>query len=169
MPSAIIRERTPADLPAAADALIEIHRTDGYPVEGVADPIAWLTGPTLLRAWVAELAGCIVGHVAISEPGTDDAAPRIWREQSGETTPTLVLGRLFVLPDARGHAVGRRLLEAARDESRTRGTRLTLDVMAKDTAAIALYERLGWRRTGETRHDDGTGHGHPALAYVSPP
>jgi len=28
-----------------------------------------------------------------------------------------------------------------------------LDVMTKDVAAIALYERLGWRRIGTTQHE----------------
>jgi len=39
----VVRERTLADIPAAAAALVEVHRTDGYPVEGVADPIRWVT------------------------------------------------------------------------------------------------------------------------------
>jgi hypothetical protein len=39
--------------------------------------------------------------------------------------------------------------------------------MAKDAAAIGLYERLGWQRIGTTQHDDGHGHGIDAYCYVS--
>lgn len=167
-PSLVIRERTPADLPAAA-ALVEVHRTDGYPVEGVADPTAWLTGNSQIRAWVAELDGDIVGHVAISEPDSADAAPELWRSHSGQPSIAVaVLGRPFVLPGARGHAAGRRLVDAAQLAASDRGVRPVLDVMTKDAAAIALYERLGWRRIGETSHDDGSGQVVPAVAYVSP-
>ena len=165
----VVRERTPADIPAAAAALVEVHRTDGYPVEGVADPIRWVTATGQIRAWVAELDTRIVGHVAISEPQPDDAAAHLWAAQPDSADgPIAVLGRLFVLRTTRGHAVGRRLVEAAQAAARAGGLRLVLDVMTKDAAAIALYERLGWRRIGVTDHDDGHGHPIPAYCYVSP-
>jgi ribosomal protein S18 acetylase RimI-like enzyme len=168
-PHGIIRPRTPADLPAAAAALIEVHRTDGYPVEGVDDPQGWLTHPQQLGAWVAELDGEIVGHVAISSPQPDDAAATLWHDQTETPLDDIaVLGRLFVLPTARGHAFGRRLIETAHAASRDIGRRLVLDVMAKDTAAIALYERLHWSRIGDTEHPDGHGHTVTAHCYVAP-
>ena len=74
-----IRERTAADLPAAAAALVEVHRTDGYPVEGVDDPVAWLDSAAVRRAWIAEVSERVVGHVSISEPRSDDAAALLWR------------------------------------------------------------------------------------------
>jgi ribosomal protein S18 acetylase RimI-like enzyme len=43
-----------------------------------------------------------------------------------------------------------------------------LDVMAKDAAAIKLYERLGWTRIGTTDHAAGNGNLVPASCYVSP-
>jgi ribosomal protein S18 acetylase RimI-like enzyme len=165
----VVRERKAADLPAAAAALVEVHRTDGYPVEGVADPIGWLTTTGQIRAWVAELDAQVVGHVAISEPQPDDAAAQLWASQRhGSDDPIAVLGRLFVSPTARGHAVGRRLVEAVQTSARVEGLQLVLDVMAKDSAAIALYERLGWRRIGTTNHDDGRGNTIPAYCFASP-
>ena len=41
--------------------------------------------------------------------------------------------------------------------------------MTKDAAATRLYERLGWRRIGTTKHDDGHGHTVDAYCYVGPP
>jgi hypothetical protein len=40
--------------------------------------------------------------------------------------------------------------------------------MTKDTAAIRLYERLGWQRIGTTQHDNGHGQLIPASCYISP-
>ena len=167
---ATIRRRTDADLNAAAAALVEVHRTDGYPVEGVDHPQAWLGDPHQLAAWVAELDGRTVGHVALSDPQPADAAATIWMahpESRGQHTA--VLGRLFVLRDARGHALGERLARTATDYAHRHGRRAVLDVMTKDGAAIRLYERLGWRRIGTTQHDDGHGNAIDAYCYASPP
>ena len=166
--TAIVRERTDADLPGAA-ALVDVHRTDGYPVEGVDDPEGWLTGATLLRAWVAEMDGRIVGHVAVSRPQSDDAAAVMWTGTSeGAEDAVAVLGRLFVVNAARGHSLGEKLVRAATEYAHRHVIRLVLDVMTKDAAAIQLYERHGWRRIGTTQHDDGTGRLVPAVCYVSP-
>src|SRR5690242_17948752 len=91
-----IRSRVAADLDGAAAALVEVHRTDGYPVEGVSDPQAWLTDTHQLAAWVAELAGRTVGHVALSDPQPGDAAAILWNDDPDNTDePPAVLGRLF--------------------------------------------------------------------------
>lgn len=164
-----VRERTAADLRGAAAALVEVHRTDGYPVEGVDDPVAWLDGAAVRRAWIAELRGRVVGHISISEPRPDDAAAHLWRATPGGAHDTVaVLGRLFVVTEARRRAAGERLVRAAQDHAREHGLRLVLDVMAKDAAAVALYERLGWRRIGRTEHDTGRGGTTPAHCYVAP-
>ena len=164
-----IRARATADLDAVAAALVEVHRTDGYPVEGVDDPHAWLVDSNQLAVWVAELDGRTVGHVALSEPQPGDAAAILWNDDpdnSGE--PPAVLGRLFVLRDARGHALGEQLVQTATEYAQQHGRRLVLDVMTKDAAATRLYERLGWRRIGTTKHDDGHGNAIDAYCYVSP-
>jgi GNAT superfamily N-acetyltransferase len=168
-PAVTIRRRADDDLAATADVLLAVHEHDGYPVEGVADPIAWLVSPQLLTAWVAELDNHIVGHVSISRPQPDDAAAHAWAENSaGDAATVAVLGRLFVSPTARGHALGARLLATAAEYASAEGLRLVLDVMAKDATAIALYERLGWTRIGTAEHDNGHGATFPAYLYVSP-
>ena len=60
-------------------------------------------------------------------------------------------------------------MESAHAAARDVGRRLVLDVMSKDTAAIALYERLGWTRIGDTEHPDGHGHTVTAHCYVALP
>lgn len=168
-PNVIIRDRGPADLPPIADVLVEVHRSDGYPVEGVDDPIAWLTGAHLRRAWVALRDNDIVGHVAVSEPQPDDAAVQLWKARPENNADLLaIVGRLFVHPNARGNAIGERLMRHVAHYADDNGLRLLLDVMDKDTAAIHLYQRLGWQPIGTTRHPTGRGDTVPATCFVLP-
>lgn len=168
MTSAAVRPFKEGDLPGAASALVEVHRSDGYPVEGVEDPEAWVRSDDVVAAWVAEAEGRIVGHVAVMRPQGEDAVS-MWIEQSGDHLDGIaVLARLFVVQDARKYATGRRLTEAAMAYGREHGVRLVLDVMAKDAAAIRLYERLGWYKIGETMHTFGAGQTITAVCYVAP-
>ncbi|MEW2402352.1 GNAT family N-acetyltransferase [Streptomyces sp. NPDC046862] len=125
--------------------LAEVHRCDGYPVNWPERPAEWLSQASVLRAWVAELDGRLVGHVALSRSGEGDLAPGLWSLRSGTSEDlTAVVSRLFVAPRARGHGIGALLVGRAVEEARRRGLHPVLDVVASDTAAAALYERLGW-------------------------
>lgn len=168
MKSVIIRPFENADLADTASALIQVHTTDGYPVEGVDHPEAWLRSADVIAAWVGELDGSIVGHVAIMRPHEEDAAS-LWMQQSGDGADQVgVLARLFVIKEARKHAVGERLMQAAMSYGSEHGLRLVLDVMTKDAAAIRLYERLGWREIGRAPHHYGNGQSIDAVLYVAP-
>ena len=165
----LIRERRPEDLDALGDILREVYERDGYPVEGVADPQAWLTGAGILGAWVAILDNQLVGHVQISEPNASDAAANLWADKAGVPLDRLAVGgRLFVSQRGRGHRIGQELTATATHTAQSLGRRAVLDVMAKDEAAIATYERLGWQRFGTITHTFNDGDSVPAYAYVSP-
>ncbi len=63
----------------------------------------------------------------------------------------------FVAPYARGHGLARLMMLKVEERARSQGYRvLNLDVRETQTAAIALYESLGYQRWGE----------HPAYARV---
>ncbi|WP_049560187.1 GNAT family N-acetyltransferase [Nonomuraea sp. SBT364] len=143
-----IRPRTPADLDACVDALAQVQAADRYPVDWPDDPHAWLTPAGLTSAWIAtDAAGAVLGHVGL---GAD-----------AEIT------RLFVTPAARGRGLAAQLLDAVRAAVRTP---LKLEVSAEGEAAIAFYERTGWRRVATTRADWLDTTGTPALLhhYVTP-
>src|SRR5215813_14091133 len=58
--------------------------------------------------------------------------------------------RVYLLRRFRGAGFGRRLMLEAQREARTRGVRrLLLGVYSGNSAAISLYERLGYQRVGE--------------------
>jgi GNAT superfamily N-acetyltransferase len=125
--------------------LAEVHRRDGYPVNWPDQPGEWLSHGPLLGSWVAELEGRLVGHVSLSQGGEGDLAPMLWSERNGAArAATAVVSRLFVAPQARGRRIGALLIGQAVKEARHRGLHPVLDVVASDTAAAALYERLGW-------------------------
>ncbi|MGP3999582.1 GNAT family N-acetyltransferase [Streptomyces sp. 8N706] len=167
-PNVIIRTRTDEDLPAAAAGLVTVHAADGYPVEGVEDPQGWLSPPELLEAWVAEMAGQVVGHVAVSRPQGEEAVSLYLKQAQVSEGQVVVLARLFVLPQARRKAVGEGLAREAASYARRRKLALVGDVMTKDAAAIRLYERLGCQIIGSTIHTYGEGQQTSALCFVAP-
>ncbi|MFD9505003.1 GNAT family N-acetyltransferase [Streptomyces sp. NPDC060035] len=141
-----VRRRGAADLGVCVRALAEVHARDGYPVNWPARPAGWLAqASSSLDAWVAELDGQVVGHIGLSRSGAGDAAAVLWsaREDVG-IERTAVVSRLFVAPGARGHGIGGLLMAEAVHEAGNRGLHPVLDVVSCDTAAAALYERLGW-------------------------
>jgi GNAT superfamily N-acetyltransferase len=144
-PSRRVRRRADGDVEECVRVLADVHRRDGYPVNWPERPDAWLSRGPLLGSWVAELDGRLVGHVSLSRAGEGDLAPMVWSERIGATRgATAVVSRLFVAPRARGHRIGALLIGRAVEVARRRGLHPVLDVVASDTAAAALYERLGW-------------------------
>ena len=108
---------------------------------GVAD-----AGPGLTTAAVcllANLDGQPIGCVGVEPHG-----------QTGE------LKRMYVEPSARGHGIGRRLLEAAEQAAADLGcTALRLETGTEQPEALALYESAGWThipRYGYFRDDPTT-------------
>lgn len=168
-PTATIRERSPADLPGASALLVSVYNTDRYPVEGVPNPTEWLTSPSLLQSWVAELNGEIVGHVSVTRPMSVYSAAQMWkRTPEGVNDNVAAVVRLFVLGTIRGQSLGRKLMIAASDYAEHEGLRLVLDVLEKDHGAIAFYERLGWKRIGEAMYNAGDAGHWKEFCYVSP-
>ncbi|WP_328378536.1 GNAT family N-acetyltransferase [Streptomyces sp. NBC_00440] len=130
--TAHIRLRRDADLAACVRILTDVHTRDSYPLNWPADPAGWLTPDGLLGAWVAELGGEVTGHAVLSP---------------GDEAGTCQVNRLYVSPAARGHRVGELLMDRVTCAARKSGLRPVLDVVTTNTAAVALYERLGWIRT----------------------
>jgi putative acetyltransferase len=102
--------------------------------QGFADELASLPGryaPPAGRLLLAELDGRLAGCVALRE-----CAPGICE-----------MKRLFVRDFARGHGVGRALVERVVEEGRRVGYRaMRLDTLPdRMQAANALYERMGFR------------------------
>jgi GNAT superfamily N-acetyltransferase len=168
--TAIIRPRQPGDLDALADVLVRVHALDGYPVEGVEHPKAWLTPPRQLAAWTALVSDTPVGHIALHKADRDDDAAAMWlqSEPEADLESVAIPVRLFVDPEYRGLGAAKQLMAAVFEYAHAHGLVLVFDVMLKDRAAIHLYETLGCRRLGTIDHRHSDGLVEPAAVYLAP-
>jgi len=73
---------------------------------------------------------------------------------TGRLLPDGHIGRMAVLPDARGRGVGSALLIALMDESRRRGNREAV----LNAQAMHFYEQHGYKAEGEIYDDAGIAH-----------
>jgi ribosomal protein S18 acetylase RimI-like enzyme len=102
-------------------------------------------GPDALAERVRELLSGGETEVLVAGSGPDGVAvlrfrPAIWTEAL-----ECYLAELYVVPDRRGHGLGRALMEAAIELARERGAdRMDLGTGEDDVAARALYESLGF-------------------------
>ncbi|WP_404947142.1 GNAT family N-acetyltransferase [Rhodococcus erythropolis] len=130
----IVRERVDGDLDGCVDALAQVHECDGYPNTWPQNPHRWLSSPTVVKAWVGESDGRVVGHVAVDSEVA--GAPT--------TAGSIAVSRLFVHPGSRGNGLSDALLDAVTDFAAESRLELVLDVVDDALPAIALYERRGW-------------------------
>ncbi|ANO13107.1 GNAT family N-acetyltransferase [Mycobacteroides abscessus] len=169
MNDVVIRRRRPADLAVLADVLVRVHARDGYPVEGVDNPEAWIAPPAELAAWTAAYGREVIGHVALAHARDTDEAAILWqRATSGDVSRLAILARLFVDPRYRNVGAGSRLMRTARAFADEHDLMVAFDVMLKDRDAIRLYEKLGYQRLGTVVHEHSGGKAEEAAVYCLP-
>jgi GNAT superfamily N-acetyltransferase len=122
-----------------------VHETSGYPSRWPEDPARWLTPARLVAAWVAEADGLITGHIILVRGFRADCLLRATGRDADDLGG---ISRLFVGPAARRQGTARGLLDAATAQAAKRGLQPVLDVVDDGYAAIALYERAGWKQVG---------------------
>jgi putative acetyltransferase len=124
--------------PATEDALTSLRRSDAYssslyPPESNHQPDLAALSASGVRFFVARLDGQAAGCGALVIAGVG----------KGE------LKRMFVDPAARGHGIGRALLEAVEVAARAEGIGLLqLETGIHNHEAIRLYRRCGYRERG---------------------
>jgi ribosomal protein S18 acetylase RimI-like enzyme len=149
-----LKEFTDEDLHALCEA------TDAAIIDG--GGFGWLTSPgrrvleTYFRGvllvperelFVARLDGEIVGSAILVRPPRNNEAQAFAAN----------LMHSYIAPYARGHGLARMLTVAVEDRARELGYHiLNLDVRETQTAAIRLYQTLGYTKWGE----------HPEYALV---
>lgn len=154
----IIRGRRDGDLDACEQLVQATHRHDRYPVYLGDSARSFLCHHGALSAWIAEVDNTIAGHVAL-HPATSKAVTALACDRLNITAGQIgVIARLLVSPQQRGRGAGSRLLATAAAHAHALRLQPILDVDMNLTAAIALYERAGWQRIGQTSIDlpDGT-------------
>jgi GNAT superfamily N-acetyltransferase len=140
-----IRTRSAGDLAVCVAILRRVHAASSYPVRWPADPVGWLSPEGLIAAWVAEHDGVVLGHAGLAR-GVPAGCPL---EAAGRDARAVAsVTRLFVDPAARRAGRARELLETAAACAVASDLQPVLDVVEDAQAAIALYERSGWRLVG---------------------
>lgn len=149
---ASLRLRRAADIDSLAAVLRAQQAETRYPFR---DPLPipvedFLHATDAAGAWVAERDGALVGHVCRTGPASGFAAAdllnRVCADAHGCDVATLTwVNALFVGSDARGHGIGRRLLEAVRRDALEHGLHPCLEVLPLHPAALSLYLATGWR------------------------
>lgn len=163
----LVRPRVSTDLAGVRSVLDDVYAADGYPVEGPAATMRTVEFESSAGAWVAEVGAEIVGHVVLFAP---PKTPLPGQHAAGLEGPSgtgpapATLARLAVRTDVRGQGIATALIDAVLGEAQRHGWSLVLDVLAKDEAAIRLYERTGWVRFAEFEHQVDS-RCYPGYAY----
>jgi GNAT superfamily N-acetyltransferase len=166
----LLRLREALDEPASVELLVRVHAHDGYPRHLPGSAAAFLFASHETSAWVCEVDGQVVGHVALHAAASDpvlEVAQRATRLPAGALA---VVARLLVCPDHKRQGIGRALLDLATEHARDSGQRAVLDVVtdAAGAAAAALYERAGWTIAGSTTFHFRDGASLPVAVWLSP-
>jgi GNAT superfamily N-acetyltransferase len=165
-----VRVRTDADLPALATLLADQQPHTGYPQNWpLPYPLErFIARRHELRAWVAESAGRVVGHISVADvpPGVEADG---WVANTGRLREELAaVSVLFVDHRQSGRGVGSALLGTAVGFIRDAGRVPVLDVVQETENAVRLYRRHGWQVVGETRPEWLPDDLRPVLLMVLP-
>ena len=105
-------------------------------LEGARDFLAERLGRGESVIFLAREGGQCVGFAQLYPSFSSSSMQRIW-----------ILNDLFVLASARGHGVGRALLEQSKRLATETGAKeLTLETAKNNLKAQRLYEGCGWKR-----------------------
>jgi ribosomal protein S18 acetylase RimI-like enzyme len=97
--------------------------------------------------FAAEREGRILGIVVLDETQDEQYETINWKQVEG---PHLMMHRLAVDPEAHGQGIARKLVAFSEEYAAREGyTSLRLDTYAKNTAALKLYQGLGYDLRGE--------------------
>lgn len=164
----LVREKSEDDVEECVSLLMQVHKSDGYPLYLPGDVPGFITPEYEVAAWVAEREGRIVGHVALHRAAVDPTLAVAQRVTALSAERLVVVSRLFTAPDLRRVGVGRALLQRATRHAKSHGQRAVLDVGQTLTAPAALYESEGWERVAALvlRLDEGAV--LDLWVYVSP-
>ncbi len=102
-------------------------------------------GPEKIATRLRELIKADEVTVFLAGDGPDGLVVLRFRPSLYSENLECYVAELYVVPDRRGHGLGRALIEAALEEARGRGAdHIDLGTSEDDVAARALYESLGF-------------------------
>jgi GNAT superfamily N-acetyltransferase len=163
-----IRPRALSDVPVLIEILTEVYNVTRYPVDGPPSFPARFQSTKALTSIVALYDGKLVGHAELQDTSGLDLKVVASLTPHGPISSFAALVSLFVNPKIQGKGIGARLVEETLAWVRAEGKRLVLIVLDKDTAAIRMYEKMGWERGIEYFYETSQGVKYKAFSYVAP-
>jgi ribosomal protein S18 acetylase RimI-like enzyme len=134
-PDHAVRRAGPADAAVAAQMLHDFNREFDEPTPE----------PDQLAERLVELMRTDGTVVLLGGGGPDGLAVLRFRLSLWSEARECYLAELYVVPDRRGHGLGRALMDAAIETAREQGADyMDLGTSEDDVAARALYESLGF-------------------------
>lgn len=149
----LTRRRRDVDIPTLIDILAKQQAQTQYPFQWPPDrgPEHFLRRPTEIEAWVAELAGTVVGHVALQSVAGDELG-QMWATAHGvPITELRCISVLFADRRLFRRGIGSALLARATERALADGGAPVLDVVAGHLNAVSLYLSRGWHEVGRFR------------------
>lgn len=149
----LTRPRRDADLPALIQILARQQAETQYPFVWPPERGAerFLRRPSELEAWVAELDGTVVGHVAIQSVADDDLG-KMWAAAHGVPVSNVrCISVLYADRRLPQRGIGSALLARATQRARADGGAPALDVVATHVDAVNFYLNRGWQKVGRVR------------------
>jgi GNAT superfamily N-acetyltransferase len=158
-----VRPREPIDIPALCDLLAAQRPATGYPeIWPLPVPVPdLLQRDNELTAWVAEIGGEIVGHIAtaavveseLGGSGSTRGLGQVWAQAygNGATTDQLrCIGVLFADSTRARAGIGSALLAAATEAVKAEGAYPVLDCITEKTHVVDFYRKRGWKVVHKT-------------------
>lgn len=161
-----VRPREPVDMPVLCALLTKQRAVTGYPERW---PLPFPLSDFIHRgdedqAWVAELNGAIVGHIAssfVAPTGAGSDKPNansttglgeLWADEYGcDVADLRCISTVFTDAELAGAGVGSALLRHAVARIREDGHMPVLDYIKGNDKVMAFYKRRGWVDIAERR------------------
>jgi GNAT superfamily N-acetyltransferase len=166
--SVTIRPRAPSDVPTLIEILTDVWNLTKYPVDGPPSFPSRFQCTKALHSIVALYNGKPVGHAELQDASGLNPLVVEPLTSYAPLSSYAALVSLFVDPAMQGKGIGARLVKEAMVWARVQGKRLVLVVLDKDTAAIRMYEKMGWERGIEYTYESSLGVKYTAFSYVMP-
>ena len=163
-----VRLREPSDVAELTAILTTVYEFTKYPVDGPSSFPSRFQSKNALTSIVALYNGALVGHAELQDTSGLNPTVVAFLQSQEPLTSFAALVTLFVDPKVQGKGIGARLVSEAMERGRQARKRLVLVVLDKDTAAIRMYEKMGWQRGVEYFYETKQGVKYRAFTYLAP-
>lgn len=153
--STVIRTAVVADFPdiqRIAQATWPVTFADILSPRQIDYMLEWMYSLPSLREQVS-----VRGHVFLLADLAGEPVGYLSYETDYQGTAATKIHKIYILPTAQGHGIGRQLIEACAERARSAGNKALLLNVNRNNRAVQFYEYLGFAVIGREDIDIGEG------------